>query len=111
MERYFLCCRGGSQTLNCGRTDLNYLKAYFLERSQGNRTLVKALVDRNCRRGGWLVFGTHDIAENPSRFGLTPAFFTDTVRYAVESGAAILPVAAVLEKIRGAAVSEGESLG
>ena len=110
-EKYFLCCRGGSQTLNYGRTDLNYLKAYFLERSSGNSTVVKALIDWNCRRGGWLIFGTHDITQNPSPFGCTPGFFTDIVRYAVRSGATILPVAAALKKLQEPGVSPGELAG
>ena len=63
--------------------------------------LVNALIDQNCRCGGWLILATHDIAEKPSEFGCTPAFFKDIVRRAAASGATILPVAAALKKIRG----------
>ena len=104
MEKYFLGCRGCSQKFNSGTIDLNFLRAFFLEQSRGDSTAVKALIDQNCRSSGWLIFATHDVAENPSRFGCTPGFFRDVVRYAVASGATILPVGAAVKKIHGRAV-------
>ena len=101
MEKYFLGCRGCGQKTNSGAVDLNFLRAFFLERSRGDSTAVKALIDDNSRSSGWLIFATHDVAEKPTRFGCTPGFFRDIVRYAVASGAAILPVAAALKKIHG----------
>ena len=35
---------------------------------------------------------THDVDDNPSPYGCTPGFFEEIVRYAVNSGAVILPV-------------------
>ena len=99
ISEYFLCCRGGPQRCNFGRTDLNYLNAFFLEQVRGDLTAVTAVVDQNCRSGGWLIFGTHEVAENPSRLGCSPEFFRDVVRYAAASGATILPVAAALKSI------------
>jgi peptidoglycan/xylan/chitin deacetylase (PgdA/CDA1 family) len=88
----FLCCRGGGQTFNAGKTDLNNLRAFFLEKVRGNPALVKDLIDRNCRATGWLILATHDICDAPSPFGCSPEFFEDIVRYAVRSGARVLPV-------------------
>src|SRR5207253_57663 len=45
-EKYFLGCRGGFQTFNSGTTDLNYLKAFFLEQSRSDAA-VKSLIDRS----------------------------------------------------------------
>jgi hypothetical protein len=104
MEKYFLGCRGCSQKVNAGAADLNFLRAFFLEQSRGDASTVKAIIDDNARSGGWLIFATHDIAEKPSRFGCTPEFFTEVVRYAVGSGATILPVGAAVKKIRERAV-------
>jgi peptidoglycan/xylan/chitin deacetylase (PgdA/CDA1 family) len=95
----FLCCRGGGQTFNAGIADLNLLSAYFLEQNR-NVQAAKNLIDRNQSARGWLIFATHDIAANPTRFGCTPAFFEDVVRYAVSSGARILPVVSALEALR-----------
>ena len=95
----FLCCRGGGQTFNVGTVDLNLLSACFLEKNR-NIQAMRDLIDQNQSARGWLIFATHDIAANPTRFGCTPAFFEDVVRYAVTSGARILPVVSALEVLR-----------
>lgn len=88
----FLCCRAGHRRPNVGKVDLNGLGAHFLEQYRGTPNTMKELVDSNRRERGWLIFATHDIATEPSRFGCTPECFEDIVRYAVESGAQVLPV-------------------
>jgi peptidoglycan/xylan/chitin deacetylase (PgdA/CDA1 family) len=100
MGKYFSGCRGGFQRVNSGALDLNFLKSFFLEQCRGDLGKVKDVVDLNTRVGGWLIFSTHDISKNPSRFGCTPEFFEGAVRYAVDSGATILPVGVVIEKLR-----------
>jgi peptidoglycan/xylan/chitin deacetylase (PgdA/CDA1 family) len=105
VSRYFECCRGGGQTFNGGTTDLNYLRAYFLEKDRENPELVKTLIDQNRNARGWLIFATHDISETPSPFGCTPDFFEDIAQYAVHSGANILPVAAALDVLRASSSS------
>jgi peptidoglycan/xylan/chitin deacetylase (PgdA/CDA1 family) len=97
IRNYFACSRGGPSGLNCGRADLNYLKAVFLETS--NSETIKKLIELNNRQRGWLIFGTHDISNNPTRFGCTPAFFTEVVRLAVNSGAKILPMVSALDEV------------
>jgi len=110
----FLCCRGGGlkpgrylfrhtaggQTFNFGITDLNYLCAFFLEKSRGNPEAVKRLIDQNASARGWLIFATHDVCADPSPFGCTPQFFEQVVRWAFESGARILPVVEALNALR-----------
>jgi hypothetical protein len=97
--RYFAACRSGGQTDNSGRLDLNNMQAYFLEQSRGNSDGIKAAIDACCRRGGWLIFATHDVCRQPTRFGCEPGFFAEIVRYSVNSGAEILPVSAGLAAI------------
>ena len=111
--RHFLCCRGGGlrprrylpraggQTFNSGVTDLNLLSAVFLEKSWENPEAMKSLIDQNSRARGWLIFATHDVRESPSRFGCTPHFFEQVVRWSLESGARVLPVVEALEVLRG----------
>ncbi len=98
--RYFACCRGGGQIFNGGAVDLNHLAGFFLEQSRDNPGLIQTLIDRNREERGWLIFATHDICENPSRFGCTPAFFEKIVSYAAGSGAKVLPVFRAWEAIR-----------
>jgi peptidoglycan/xylan/chitin deacetylase (PgdA/CDA1 family) len=112
--RYFRCCRGGglkagrylhrhaagSQTFNWGVTDLNFLSAFFLEKSRDNPEVVKTLIDQNARARGWLIFATHDVCADPSPFGCTPDFFEQVVQWSLESGARILPVVKALEVVQ-----------
>lgn len=89
----FNCCRGGGQTFNAGRADLNLLKAYFLDLRMGdNIDSVSRLIDRNSDCLGWLIFATHDVVDDPSPYGCTKDFFEKVVAYAVRSGACLLPV-------------------
>ncbi len=97
--KYFNCCRGGGQIYNKGPTDLNYLKAYFLEKSRNNPLLVKEVIESNLKAKGWLIFATHDISKNPTPYGCQPSFFEEIVKYSLDSGAKILPVVQALEDI------------
>jgi len=90
--KHFGCCRGGGQTFNSGRTDLSNLRAFFLEQSRDRPDLIEWLIDRNVKPRGWLIFATHDVSKNPTPFGCPTALFERIIRYAVGSGAMILPV-------------------
>ena len=92
MAAHFLSCRGGGQTFNVGKADLNQLSAYFLEKSRGDLATVRDLIDRNAQARGWLIFATHDISPQPTPFGCTPEFFAQVVQYAIECGAQVVPV-------------------
>jgi len=100
VARHFLCCRGGGQTFNRGSTDLNQLSAFFLEKSRDDIQSVKNLIDLNQQVRGWLIFATHDIAQNPTPYGCTPDFFEEVVGYSIRCGARVLPVAKALEVLR-----------
>jgi glycosyltransferase involved in cell wall biosynthesis/peptidoglycan/xylan/chitin deacetylase (PgdA/CDA1 family) len=100
VSEYFACCRGGGQTFNAGKADLNYLSSYFLEQSRDNPQAIKRLIDQNCQVGGWLIFTTHDICADPTPWGCTPGLFQDIVQYSVNSGSRILPVFQAYEALR-----------
>lgn len=95
----FPCCRGGGQTYNLGPMDANCLNSFFLEQSRDNPDAVKRLIDLNREISGWLIFSTHDVCDQPSKFGCTPGFFETVVRYSVGSGAKILPVGRAWEQL------------
>ena len=92
MSRYFQCSRGGGQTFNPEVTDLNSLKAYFIEQSLHDPAAIRKVIDQCAANCGWLVFATHDVRPNSSRFGCSPEFFAQVVEYAAKSGALLLPV-------------------
>ncbi len=97
---HYECARGCGQTFNAGVTDLNYLKAFFIEQSRDNVDAIREVIDANAQSRGWLIFATHDVCNSPTRFGCTPALFEEVVNYSVKSGAVVLPVHAALEKVR-----------
>jgi peptidoglycan/xylan/chitin deacetylase (PgdA/CDA1 family) len=99
IEGRFRCCRGGGQTFNHGRVDLNYVSSFFLEQSREKFHEIERVVAANAIAGGWLIFSTHDIAESPSRFGCTPAFFERVVNSSIRSGARILSMSAALNAV------------
>ena len=101
LEKYFLCCRGGGQAANIGSADLNLLKAYFIDkRNNLDFGQIKGIIDYNASRRGWLIFATHDVADNPSPFGCTPKFFEKVAEYAARSGSLLLSVREACEKIQ-----------
>jgi peptidoglycan/xylan/chitin deacetylase (PgdA/CDA1 family) len=106
VEQYFDCCRGCGQTFNWATIDLNYLAAFFIEQDAHRPEFIRETIIENQRAGGWLIFATHDVCANPSRFGCTPELFRDVVRFAFETGAEILPVAKALKTIQGRAHSQ-----
>ena len=95
--RHFAGCRAGGQTYNSGTVDLNNLRAFFLEQSLQNPSAIRGMIDANCRAAGWLIFATHDVCDNSTRFGCPPAFFEDIVRYSINSGARVLPMSKALQ--------------
>ena len=99
IAKYFECCRGGGQAFNVGSLDLNFVKAFFLERSRNDFDSIARLIEANDRKKGWLIFATHDVSERPTKFGCTPAFFEKVIRHSVKSGARILTVCEALDKI------------
>jgi peptidoglycan/xylan/chitin deacetylase (PgdA/CDA1 family) len=92
VANYFSCARGGGQTFNAGTMDLNYLKGFFMEQSRDNFAAIKQTIDGNACARGWLIFATHDVCDQPTRFGCLPGFFEKIVDYAIQSKATILPV-------------------
>ena len=109
VAEYFPCSRGGGQTFNTGTTDLNQLSAFFLEKSRDRFQNVADVIDRNAEARGWLILATHDVSADPTPFGCTPGFFGEVVRYAIGSGARILPVAEALEVLTSRAAALGRT--
>jgi len=91
--RHAACCRGGGQTINHGMADLNSLKAFFLEQSRERPEEILEIIRENRDAHGWLIFATHDVSNNPTKYGCPPALFEQVVDATLASGARILTVA------------------
>jgi hypothetical protein len=84
-----------------GAIDLNLLNAYFLDwRSWNGLERVREMVEQNAAMRGWLIFATHDVVPEPSRYGCSPEFFDEVVRLSVESGARVVPVIRACQELK-----------
>ena len=99
VAKHFKCARSGGPSFNLGAADANNLQATFIEKHRDNPAAMHRLIEENQRAGGWLIFATHDVTENPSPFGCTPALFEEVVLAAANSGARIIPVAAAWDEL------------
>ncbi len=101
-EKYFLCCRGGGNKINKYRIDLNLLSSFFIDiYHRDDHCYYFNLIDQNVIKNGWLIFSTHDVTQTPSPYGCTPKSFEMIVKYAKESGARIMPVIEVFQRVFG----------
>jgi peptidoglycan/xylan/chitin deacetylase (PgdA/CDA1 family) len=91
----FASCRGTGRGLNQGAVDLADLRATSIYGRDFDRDTLCQLIDDAQAAGGWVIFYTHDVADEPSPFGCTPAQFQSIVAYAAEN-VPVLPVRDVL---------------
>lgn len=98
-RKYFGACRGGGQTYNAGRIDLDNLKSFFIEQALDQPEAMKSMIEATVAANGWLIFTTHDICENPTRYGCRPELFRWLVEISAKSDTRVLPVSAALREI------------
>ena len=91
----FTSCRGTGRGVNHGTVDLADLFSTSLYNQNFDRDRLCQMIDDAQAVGGWLIFFTHDVSDEPSPFGCTPAQFQSIVAYAAEN-APVLPVRDVL---------------
>ena len=94
----FASCRGTGRGLNHGTVDLADLLSTSIYARDFDREKLCQLVDDAQALNGWAIFYTHDVCDEPSPFGCTPAQFASIVAYAAEN-AAVLPVRDVLQSL------------
>jgi peptidoglycan/xylan/chitin deacetylase (PgdA/CDA1 family) len=98
----FATMRTSAPGINVGRVDLTYLRAENLySRGLGlDLDKVRRRVQSIGRRGGWLIFYTHGVSNNPGRYDTSSEDFRRTVEIVMESGAPVLPVPDALRRLR-----------
>jgi peptidoglycan/xylan/chitin deacetylase (PgdA/CDA1 family) len=101
LEGRFDSCRSGHAGINRKFADLGALDAWPLEDALLDRTKVAALIDDTARHGGWLIFYSHDVAERPTRYGVTPGLLEWAVSKASDAGCILPTVAGGLQIANG----------
>jgi peptidoglycan/xylan/chitin deacetylase (PgdA/CDA1 family) len=87
--------RGVQPGVNRGPVDFLGLRAVRVYQGDGLHRCMEALAD--CvANGGWLIYYTHDVCADPSRFGIREDSFAELVGAVAESGARVETVAAAV---------------
>lgn len=94
---FYTGCRGGGQTFNKRRIDLNLLKSYFIDKKNREKwNEIKEIIDITYDQKAWLILATHDICENPSDFGCTIDLFSKITKYIAKKKIDVLTISDVL---------------
>jgi len=68
----FGSARGTHAGINIGRVDLAQLNVISLEMRCWNEKAIETAIHRVLHSHGWLILYTHDVSDNPTRYGTTP---------------------------------------
>lgn len=97
--RRFAAARGVRPGLNHRVIDLSELRAISIYHYDYSLPRLKQLIDTCKRESAWLIFYTHDVRANPSRWGCTEEEFAAVVDAVVKSGIEIMTVRAAVGRM------------
>jgi peptidoglycan/xylan/chitin deacetylase (PgdA/CDA1 family) len=89
-------CRGIYGGLNGPSVDLSLLRACSLYGGKERSHHAQKLILTAKRDYKWLIFYTHDVASEPSRFGCSPELFESTLSFALNHGVRVLSIQEVV---------------
>lgn len=84
--------RGVGHGLNARQTDLYNLKAVRLYEETNSLETIFHIISQAEEQRAWLIFYTHDISSNPSRYGCSPTYFEAVVKACVDRRLRVLTV-------------------
>jgi len=88
----FTNVRGVHPGLNSGRADLALLNVVSIEMRCWDREQIMRAITRARHDRAWIIFYTHDISDNPSEYGSTPAMLSELLDRLAEARIEILPM-------------------
>jgi peptidoglycan/xylan/chitin deacetylase (PgdA/CDA1 family) len=100
LEKETSSCRGILPGVNGPLVDLNLLAANHLYGDCDVLGQVTQLLRENYRRNGWLIFYTHDVCKQPSRYGCTPGLLKAAVESAQKTEHVIVRIDDVTHHLR-----------
>jgi peptidoglycan/xylan/chitin deacetylase (PgdA/CDA1 family) len=106
LEARFDTCRSGHAGINTGVADLGALDAWPLDNANLDRAKIAELIAATVQTRGWLIFYSHDVAEQPSRFGVSPLLLEFAASTAKRAGCVLTSIADGFNLISGAASEE-----
>ena len=109
LETQFDSCRSIDHGINHRSADLGSLKSFALENASVDRKKIAALIADTVRTNGWLIFTSHDVTDQPSKYGVQPELLSFAVQVGQNSGCQLLPVHQALDLARGTAAAQKAS--
>lgn len=94
-----LTARGVLPGINGKQSDRVQLAAFDLRPDAARIARAEAAMGRAAKAGGWVILFTHDVAAEPSDYGVTPEVLAGLLGRAKALGAEILPVGAAWERM------------
>ncbi len=101
LEARFDSCRSLTPGVNVGTADLGALKACMLQNTTIDTQGIEKVIRETVRYRGWLIFVSHDVADDPSCFGVTPNLLAFALRAAQSAGCNVATVRDALRSVRG----------
>jgi peptidoglycan/xylan/chitin deacetylase (PgdA/CDA1 family) len=102
LETLFDSCRSIDAGINIGVADLGLLKSCTLDNRSIDRAEISRLIADTVRTNGWLIFLSHDVCDEPSRFGIRPDLLEFALRNAQQAGLQPVTISQALRIARGA---------
>lgn len=93
-------CRTVDYGVNRGRVDRNRLHGVSLRREQ-DPAKIERIIDNVRSNGGWVIFYTHDIRDQPSAYGITPDRFSALLDDVSRAGFEVVTVAEAMDRFEG----------
>jgi len=97
LQTIFKSCRSIVPGVNSGTVDLQFLRAMPLIDRRINRDGIERAFDDAQTNNGWLIFYTHDVADEPSPYGCSPALLNEALEVAARRKIPVLNMAEALQ--------------
>ena len=96
LKSVFRSCRSIVPGVNRGTVDLQFLRAMPLIDRRIDRAGIERAFDEAQTSNGWLIFYTHDVADEPSPYGCSPALLNEALEAASRRKIPVLNMAEAL---------------
>jgi len=101
LESHFDSCRSTHAGINSGLADLGALDAWPLQNATLDRAKIAELIAKTAQTCGWLIFVSHDVAESPSKYGVSPDLLEWAVSTAKKSACVLTTIANAVKLVGG----------
>jgi peptidoglycan/xylan/chitin deacetylase (PgdA/CDA1 family) len=97
LKTTFRSCRSIVPGVNSGLVDLQFLQAMPLIDRRIDRDGIERAFDEAQGNNGWLIFYTHDVADQPSPYGCSPALLNEALEAAARRNIPVMNMAEALQ--------------